>query len=70
MATNKKVKLPRKRKKAYMKAHSRADYMGLQILGEILAEEGRKNGDRFYTVKGGYKPTKQNPNGYKPIKRW
>lgn len=43
----KKIKLPRKRKKAYLKVHKRTDYMGVQILNEILVETGRKHGSKF-----------------------
>lgn len=64
-----KIKLPRKRKKAFIKSHKKGDYMMLVILGEILMEEGRPNSDRFYTYSP-CKPTRQHPNGFKPTKRW
>lgn len=51
-----KVKLPRKRKKAFIKSKSRLDYHMFRILGEILIEEGQKFGDRFYDLRT---PTKQ-----------
>ena len=34
----KKIKLPRKRKKAYIKAKDRLDYMSIQITNEVLYE--------------------------------
>jgi hypothetical protein len=65
----KKIKLPRRRKKAFKNTHGRDDYMMIQILGEILFEEGRPRAERFYDfVK--CKPTREFPGGYKPIKRW
>lgn len=39
------VKLPRKRKKAYIKKHGRTDYVAASIIGQVLCEEKdcRKN---------------------------
>lgn len=58
-------KLPRKRKKAYKKAHSPGEYMMAQILNEILSEE---KGDpcRFPKLKRNPK----NPKGYDIIGYW
>jgi len=39
--TKLKIKLPRKRKKEYMKRHGRSDYFGVRILNEILLEEAK-----------------------------
>ena len=60
----KKVKLPRKRKKAYIKARGKSNYLGLQLLSEVLSEQGKKNADRFYTYDR-CEATRKNPNGYK-----
>ena len=67
----KKVKLPRKRKKAYIKAHSWCDYRMVQICNEMLLEEGRGNG-RFYTLRvaRNSKERKGSLNGYVITKRW
>jgi len=65
----KKIKLPRKRKKAFKRAHQRDEYFMQQILGEILFEEGRPRADRFYDYIE-CRPTKEFTGGYKPIKRW
>ena len=65
----KKIKLPRKRKKNYLKNHRITDYMALIILSEILFETGKKHYDRFYTY-AKCNSSKQFPNGLKPIKRW
>lgn len=70
----KKVKLPRKRKKAFIKAYSRADYLSLKILGELLFEEGQKNANRFYTYREVKTPKERKrrdfKNGYVIEKRW
>lgn len=44
MSRNKvfKIKLPRKRKKALLRLHSKEDYLGIRILNEILYEETHK----------------------------
>ena len=43
-----KIKLPRKRKKAYIKKHSRYDYIMMSITGEVLFEEtGKKDCLKF-----------------------
>ncbi len=69
----KKVKLPRKRKKAYIKAKSRADYYGLQICIETLHEIGHGN-DRFYSYREAKTPNEfkhsKNGSGYVIEKRW
>lgn len=67
----KKVKLPRKRKKAYIKAHSLSDYRMMQICLEILLEEGKGN-DRFYTLRvaKNRKERLSSMNGYIITKRW
>jgi hypothetical protein len=68
-----KVKLPRKRKKAYKKSKPQNSYMMMKILNEILVEEGVKYGDRFYELvikkKGDNRFSPYN-NGYVVIKRW
>lgn len=66
-----KIKLPRKRKKAYIKAKGKPNYIGLQILIEMLFEEGRGN-NRFYSyreckTKAEYNNSK---NGYTIAKKW
>jgi hypothetical protein len=43
----KKIKLPRKRKKRLIKAIGSTNYMGAQIVNEILSEEGRKDAHKF-----------------------
>jgi hypothetical protein len=70
-----KIKLPRKRKKEYIKQKSRSDYYMVVILAEILVEEERKFGDRFYELRI---PTRNDigkknnvyPNGNIIVKRW
>ena len=66
-----KVKLPRKRKKAYIKAKGRAEYFGLQICIEMLLEVGRGN-NRFYTYREAKtdKEFRFSKNGYIITKRW
>jgi hypothetical protein len=66
----KKVKLPRKRKKAFIKAKGKGEYIASKILGEILLEEGRINGDRFYTFGKPCKPRENNKFHYEILKRW
>ena len=70
----KKVKLPRKRKKAYIKANGKSNYLALQILGELLFEEGQKHANRFYTFRGIKTPKERKrpdfKNGYVIEKRW
>ncbi len=69
-----KIKLPRKRKKAYIKAKGKSNYLGIQILGELLSETGSKHADRFYS----YRPIKNDSEikrpdhkqGYVIEKRW
>jgi len=65
----KNIKLPRKRKKLYLKSHSKIDYIAFQILGEVFYEEGIANYDRLYKYSE-VTPTREYPNGLKPIKRW
>jgi hypothetical protein len=70
-----KIKLPRKRKKEYIKQKSRGDYYMTRILSEILVEEERKFGDRFYELrvprKNDSKTNNRYPyNGYVIVKRW
>ena len=70
----KKVKLPRKRKKAFIKAKSKSDYLGLKILGELLFEGGRKHAERFYSYREVKTPQERKrpdyKNGYIIEKRW
>ena len=69
----KKVKLPRKRKKAYKKSNPKNSYMMVKILAEIQVEEGIKYGDRFYELrikKRGEKGFQPFQNGYVVVKRW
>ncbi len=69
-----KIKLPRKRKKAYIKAKSRSDYNLLRILGEVLSAENVKNAERFYAYRGIRTPKERKrpdyKNGYVIEKRW
>tara|TARA_R110002012_G_scaffold311995_1_gene522046 strand:+ start:419 stop:631 length:213 start_codon:yes stop_codon:yes gene_type:complete len=68
-----KIKLPRKRKKAYKKSKPQNSYMMVKILAEILVEEGKKYGGRFYELqikKKGQKGFEPFNNGYVVIKRW
>jgi|TARA_R110000824_G_scaffold106610_5_gene251999 hypothetical protein len=68
-----KIKLPRKRKKAYKKSKPQNSYIMIKILAEILVEEGRKYGDRFYELeikKRGDKRFEPYNNGYAATKRW
>lgn len=70
----KKIKLPRKRKKAYIKAKGKSNYLGLQIVGELLVADGIKHANRFYS----YRPIKSEKemnrpdykNGFIIEKRW
>jgi hypothetical protein len=43
-----KIKLPRKRKKAYLKKHTYADYVANTIIAEILYEENPVNKNTKY----------------------
>ena len=70
-----KIKLPRKRKKEFIKQKSRSDYYMAKILGEIYVEEGRKFGDRFYDLRtpkrSDSKTNNRYPhNSYVIVKRW
>lgn len=67
------IKLPRKRKKAYKKNKQQNSYTMVKMLAEILVEEGRKYGDRFYELKlkkRGQKGFEPFANGYVVTKRW
>lgn len=67
------VKLPRKRKKAYKKSKSKNSYMMYKLLAEVLVEEGKQYGDRFYDLelmKKGDKRFSPFNNGYVVVKRW
>ncbi len=70
----KKIKLPRKRKKAYIKAKSKSDYNMLRIVGEVLFEDGMEHAERFYTFRGIKTPQERKrpdyKNGYVIEKRW
>ena len=69
----KKIKLPRKRKKNYKKNKPKNSYMMVKILAEILVEEGKKYGDRFYELqmkKKGQKGFEPFDNGNIVTKRW
>ena len=55
-----KIKLPRKRKKAMIKAIGKADYLGCIILSKILFDCGKKHANRFYKYK-------KDVNTYKPV---
>ena len=46
-----KIKLPRKRKKAYIKAKGSANYMGCVILSEILFEAAQTKKEKRKAVK-------------------
>jgi hypothetical protein len=43
-----KIKLPRKRKKAFIKARGWGDYMAVTIINEILCEDENCNKNRSY----------------------
>jgi hypothetical protein len=45
------IKLPRKRKKAFIKSNGKNEYITAVILGEVLFEGGRLNADRFYKLR-------------------
>lgn len=67
------IKLPRKRKKAYKKSKPQNSYMMVKTLAEILVQEGRKYGNRFYELeirKKGQKGFEPFKNGYIITKRW
>lgn len=68
------IKLPRKRKKAFKKAHPKGHYMAIKVLAEILVEDGVEYGDRFYDLvlrKGrGDKRFSPFKNAYVAKKRW
>lgn len=69
----KKIKLPRKRKKAYKKSKNKNSYLMMKILMEVLVEEGKKYGNRFYELelaKKGDKRFQPYKNGYVATKRW
>lgn len=68
----KKIKLPRKRKKAFIKAKSKEDYSMIRMLNEILSEEGTKFAERFYELRiARTKGERKNGiNGYAIVKRW
>lgn len=68
----KKIKLPRKRKKAFKKAHDRHEYMMAQILGEILQEENRPHAERFYSYRKAKtkEEYRSSHNGMVVTKRW
>tara|TARA_R110002020_G_scaffold27756_5_gene89332 strand:+ start:1146 stop:1358 length:213 start_codon:yes stop_codon:yes gene_type:complete len=69
----KKVKLPRKRKKAYKKSKSKSTYLTVKLLKDILFEELGKYYDRFYELqikKKGEKGFDPYNNGYLVTKRW
>lgn len=69
----KKVKLPRKRKKAFKNSKPQGAYMMAKILAEILVEEERVYADRFYELvsrKRGDKRFSPFNNGYVVSKRW
>lgn len=69
--THKKIKLPRKRKKAFIKSHSHTEYLAMQIVGELLLEDGKKWHDRFYDMRRYKTKEEYHKFGeYVPIKRW
>ena len=67
----KKVKLPRKRKKAYIKAKGKGEYLAMRLLIEMLLGEGRGN-NRFYSYREAItdKEFRSGRNGYVIAKRW
>jgi hypothetical protein len=69
-----KIKLPRKRKKAYIKAKSRSDYKTLRVVIEILFEEDVKNTNKFYHYRDVRTPKERKrpdyKNGYVIEKKW
>lgn len=64
----KKVKLPRKRKKRFIKSESKSNYLVCKILNEIVIEEkGDCSKNRnFYK----YKRTERSHTGFKIIGKW
>lgn len=44
---SRKIKLPRKRKKRFIKALGRISYLSAQLMGEILRDEGKKDAHKF-----------------------
>lgn len=60
-----KNKLPRKRKKAFIKAKIRTDYLAIRILNEIMFEE-KAEPCRFPKLKRNLR----NPKGYDIIGYW
>lgn len=72
----KKVKLPRKRKKAFIKDHAKGTYMMHIIMSELLLEENNNPlNRRFYKVRNFRKGEIKNKNlsftnGYKIIKKY
>jgi hypothetical protein len=60
-----KNKLPRKRKKAFKKAHRKGEYMAIQILNEILFE-AKGTPCRFPK----FKINNKHPNGVEIIGYW
>jgi hypothetical protein len=70
-----KIKLPRKRKKLFIKEKTRSDYWMAVILAEILVEEERKFGDRFYELRTPKRSDSKTNNRYPYnsnviVKRW
>lgn len=63
--------LPRKRKKSYIKAHSLSDYRMMQIVVELLFEEGESN-NRFYTLRQckNSKERMASKGGFVIVKKW
>jgi hypothetical protein len=48
-----KIKLPRRRKKRYIKKHGAGNYIENVIINEILREEGKNCAERFYCYQTG-----------------
>ena len=56
-----KIKLPRKRKKAYLNKFGKSNYIGLQLINEVLNEKRRKKNNKF---------PEYNKQTFRLIKNW
>ena len=64
-----KIKLPRKRKKAYLKTNSRLDYIEDTLIAKVLRKDGRLHANRYYEHVN-VRRSEIHPNGLKIVKRW
>lgn len=56
-----KIKLPRKRKKAYINKFGKSNYLGLQLVNEVLNEGRSKKNNKF---------PEYNKQTFRLIKNW